>query len=123
MADVLSSSKWFKSFTSSQRIWFENLLYTKDIEAGENLIVEGTVPTAIYIVRKGEIEVSQNGVHLITLDKGDFVGSVYNVYNEKESIYTFQTVGKVKLYKIRKDGLIWFFQKNPGLIMKLHFGG
>lgn len=72
----------------------------------------------VYIIREGEIRVSEKKRYITTLSKGDFVGSLDWIYKNLPARYTFSVTEPVSLYAMDKKEIRVFLDKNPGLVMK-----
>ena len=76
---------------------------------------------AVYIIRKGEVEVSREGVLLKILKKGDIVGALAKLDRKLPSTYTFSHRLPVSLYSVKRKDYEKFIDRNPGLMMKLAY--
>lgn len=117
--NVLSNSKLLQAMTSTQKTWLESILEPVEVKDSGNLIRENFEIPALYIIRKGSVEVSRRGDIVASLSRGDLVGSVIKVHRSETADYTYANIGPVSLYRISKKSIIPFLEKNPGLIMKL----
>lgn len=116
--NLLSTSIFFKHCSSYQKTWLESIFIPLTIEKSSLIQQENKPFEYIYIIQDGEVEVSKNNYHVKKLKRGDFVGSIYKIYNNKNSNYTFKSISDVKMFVMRKDDILIFASKNPGLMMK-----
>lgn len=119
--EILSSSRYLKHFTPTQRILFESILKEENYDSQTVLIKEGTNPDKVYIIKEGAVIVTENGESRAILQKGDFVGHAKSSYDRKVFPYTYETAGPCKLYSISMKDFFEFLCDNPGLIMKLDY--
>ncbi len=117
--NVLSTSKTFGILTSTQKTTLESLFQKMEIERPGIIISEGSSINDIFIIRDGRVNVTRKGGPVAVLQRGDFIGSMVKVHKNEPTQFTFANEGHVSLYAIRKDDILKFLDKNPGLIMKL----
>ncbi len=116
--NLLSTSIFFKQCSSYQKTWLESLFLPLTIE-GNFLIQKENEPFKyIYIIQEGEIEVSKNNYVIKKLKRGDFIGSIYKIYNNQKAEYSFKSITPVKMFAIKNSDISTFASKNPGLMMK-----
>jgi CRP-like cAMP-binding protein len=117
--NVLSTSKIFGILTSTQKTILESMM--QKIERNEIgiIIKEGELINSIYIIRDGKVLVTKNDKEISILQRGDFIGSMVKVHQNNPISYTFSNQNPVSLYEIKKEDILKFLDKNPGLIMKL----
>jgi len=116
---LFNEGGWAKKLTSYQITWLESLLYPEEKKGSGTLIKKGTHPKRLYILRQGTVEVIHKGQVIAELQPGALVGLMQRVYRGEKALYTYNHKGDVTLYAIRRDDVIDFLDKNPGLIMKL----
>lgn len=129
VADVRSSETWnllsmndfFRYCTSTQITWLESMFVPCEINIPGKLIKEGGKIDKVYIIREGEVLVTEKKAHVATLSKGDFVGSLDRLYKKIPSEYTFSVTKPVSLYAMDHKEIRVFLDKNPGLIMKFSY--
>lgn len=117
--NLLSTSHFFQFCTASQKTWLESMFVPQDEDEPGTLIREGELPEQIYIIRKGEVEVSKEGREIAVLKRGDFAGSIRRLHKGDPSAYTFSHSAPVSLYALNSDEILLFVERNPGLLMKL----
>jgi len=118
--NLLSTSPFFKQCSSYQKTWLESIFIPMTIEK-PSLIQKENIPFEyIYIIQEGEVEVTKNSYYVKTLKRGDFIGSMQKIFNKKPAEYSFTNISPVKLFAMKKDDIISFVHKNPGLMMKLN---
>ncbi|OHD81665.1 MAG: hypothetical protein A2355_03795 [Spirochaetes bacterium RIFOXYB1_FULL_32_8] len=91
------------------------------IEKNTYIISEGDLIENIYIINEGTVIVSQNSADIATLTRGDFIGTLYDVYKNKPLEYSFRNEGSIQLYKMSRKEISQFINSNPGLIMKFTY--
>ncbi|HBD93061.1 MAG: hypothetical protein A2015_17480 [Spirochaetes bacterium GWF1_31_7] len=119
--NLLSSSKFFKYCSSYQKTWLESIFIPLSIEKNTYIISEGDLIENIYIINEGTVIVSQNSADIATLTRGDFIGTLYDVYKNKPLEYSFRNEGSIQLYKMSRKEISQFINSNPGLIMKFTY--
>ncbi|HOJ64330.1 MAG TPA: cAMP/cGMP-dependent 3',5'-cyclic-AMP/GMP phosphodiesterase [Spirochaetota bacterium] len=118
--NLLSTSPFFKQCSSYQKTWLESIFIPMTIEK-PSLIQKENIPFEyIYIIQEGEVEVTKNSYYVKTLKRGDFIGSMQKIFNKKPAEYSFKNITPIKLFAMKKDDIISFVHKNPGLMMKLN---
>ncbi len=121
MWEVITASTFLKFLTSTQREWLESILYPIEINKPGTLIAPEKKQKSIYIIRKGEVVVSQNKEGIAILQQGDIAGLVKQMFEDTTSPYKFSHSGPISLFEIRRKDFILFLESNPGLIMKLDY--
>jgi CRP-like cAMP-binding protein len=119
--DILSTSRFLKSFTPSQRLLIESILKPVDIPADTPLYKEGEIISHVYIIREGRVIVELRDMKIAVLQKGDIIGSTIEIYNSRPSSYSFFHSEPLKVYCIEQKEFVRFLDGNPGLIMKLDY--
>lgn len=117
--NLLSESQFFKLCTSYQKTWMESILIPMDDVAPGIILAEGSATEQIYVIRSGQVNVEQKGGKNFTISRGDFIGSMLNVEKRIPSKYTFSNPEPVSLYTIRRDDIIEFVNRNPGITKKI----
>ena len=83
---------------------------------------EGVAPQYFYIIRSGEVAVTSNGVRVGELSRGDVVIHNELLKSGRESFtYSFSNTGAASLYAVSRDDALKFFDRNPGVKMKLQY--
>lgn len=119
--NLLSSSRFLKFFTPTQRALFETLLVPVEVPGDGILIKEGETITEIFLIREGSVIVSRNNDNEAVLQTGDLAGQATNLYEGKPSDFTFYHNGAIQVYSIKSEEFKTFLNNNPGLIMKLDY--
>ncbi len=119
--NTISSSPILRILTSSQKTLLESLLHTIEIEKPGAILKAGETIEKAYIIRKGEIDVFGGRKMVATLGRGDFIGAMVKIHRKEPADYTYKNRGPVSLYYIKKEDVLYFLTKNPGLIMKLAY--
>jgi len=117
---TLMASEKFRYLTSHQITQLELIMSLEKRPKNEALIQEGESFTKAYIVKDGVIEVYQNGKTIRELKAGDFVGEIYALTKNMKSSYTFVTKTHTELYSLKKDDLVNYLKKNPGVYMRMN---
>ena len=119
--ELLSMSKPFRRLTTYQKTWLESVLNPDNREKSGMLITEGENFENVFIIRKGQVEVSRGGKSVAMLKKGDIVGAISKLDRKLPSSYTFSHNIPVSLYAVKRKDYEKFIERNPGLIMKLAY--
>jgi CRP-like cAMP-binding protein len=119
--EILSTSRFMKFFTSTQRSWLETMLSSAEFTKPGTLIREGAPVDRVYIIRSGNVIVKRGEETVAVLQKGDIIGSSLDIYRNSASTYTFLHESPILLYEIDSAKFSAFLKRNPGLIMKLHY--
>ena len=117
--NILSSSPFSRQLTTYQKTWLESILVPIELIGPDTLIQEGKPLERIYLLRRGEAEVSMDGRRVAVLKPGDLAGSTHAIQRGLASEYTVSYRKRIALFALRKDDLLEFIQRNPGLGMKL----
>jgi CRP-like cAMP-binding protein len=118
--NILSTSRYFSRLTSFQKTWIESVLDRVEYPGPGTLIKEGEHFNNMYIIRRGEVEISLKSKHVATLKQGDFIGDLHYFDKNLPSKYTYSFKKDVALFTVGRDDMIVFTEKNPGLVMKLN---
>ena len=117
--NILSTSRFFKRLTSYQKTWIESVLKPVQFDRGETLIHPGQTYDRMYIIRKGVVEVFNEGHVVGVLKQGDFIGNLHEINRDLPAKYTYKAKGNILLFAINRTDMVSFAEKNPGLIIKL----
>ncbi len=117
---ILSQSPVFQRLSASQSIWLESVLTLEEVPAGV-IIPEGQELPKLSMVRHGAVKMLSKGNLLRTLRQGELLGSVSSLCNREPSAYTFHCDDPVELFSVSAKDALNFFDRNPGLIMKLEY--
>lgn len=119
--NTISSSPILRILTSSQKTLLESLLHKLEIPEPRIILGAGENIEKAYIIRRGEIDVVNGKTKVATLGRGDFIGAMVKIHREEPADFTYKNNGPVSLYFIKKEDVLYFLTKNPGLIMKLAY--
>ena len=119
--NLLSTSPHFSRLTSFQKTWLESAMKPVEIESERILVKEGEPFRAMYIIRRGEVEVTSGSKVVAVLKRGDFVGSLREIDEKLPASYTFKNPGSISLYSADREAVAGFAERNPGLIMKIQY--
>ncbi len=118
---LLSSSRFLKFFTPTQRGLFESFLVSAEFSENGVMIKEGEKIKNVFLIREGTVSVSKDDESVAILQNGDLIGQAANLYKGNVSDYTFSCNGAVQVYTINGEEFRKFLINNPGLIMKLDY--
>ncbi len=119
--NTLSSSPILRILTSSQKTLLESFLHKKKIDTSSTILKAGDPIEQAYIIRKGKVDVYGGKVKIASLGRGDFIGAMVKIHREEPADFTYKSDGPISVYYIEKEDVLYFLQKNPGLIMKLTY--
>ncbi len=119
--EILSMSSFLSFFTSTQRTWLEAMLIPVEFKGSGTLIEEGKPVRRLFIIRKGEVIVSREKENRAIMMKGDLVGPVLDVFESRDSAFSFEYHEPVSLYEIEVSRFLGLLRENPGLVMKFHY--
>lgn len=90
----------------------------KTIEAGRNIVEEGTFGDCMYVIQKGKVEVLQKKdgkeIQLAVLEEGDFFGEMAIVEKGKRSA-TVRALEEVRVLTIDKKVFLKRIHEDPSL--------
>lgn len=117
--NVLSTSPFFRILSSTQKTYLESILHKQESVEPRDIIKKGNRIDRIYIIRDGEVEVTDGKEDIARLQRGDFLGAMIKVYRDEPAEYTYKNSSPVSLYYIERNDIRSFLDNNPGLMMKL----
>lgn len=117
--NLLSTSKFFKMCTATQKTWLESIFIPQEYNSATVILRENDHVRHIYIIRTGVVAVKRKGELIKYLGKGDYIGSINRVYYGQTIPYSYEAEGPVSLFAMRKEDIIRFAERNPGLVMRL----
>ncbi len=74
--ELLKKTIFFKDLTQGELLKIHLLAEHVKFGSGQEILKEGTACDALYIIKKGNVNVMKGGLHLETLGIGDPVGEV-----------------------------------------------
>ncbi len=119
--NILNSNPMAQLMTTYQKTWLESILEPVERKGKGIIISESEVLTSIYIIQDGKIDVSCKGKKITSISRGEFIGTPQNLIHGKEEGYTFSHEKSIKLFQINGRNARDFYNKNPGLAMKLRY--
>ncbi len=119
--NLLSTSKFFQYCSATQKTWLESMFIPMDMLGPCVFLHEGDYLEHIYIIRNGEVVMSQKGHEIAVLSKGDVIGAFQKIYDNDVSAYEYKTRSNLSVYGMPKDDIVKFLDKNPGLLMKIRY--
>ena len=120
-SNLLLESPFFKSLTSYQKTWLESILVPVELEGPGTVIEEGRPLNEVSLISRGEVEVSRKGEVRATLKRGDFIGAMHKIQRGEAAEYTFSHEKQLSIFVIKKEDILEFVARNPGLAMKLAY--
>lgn len=120
--NVISQSRHLNFLTSTQKTWLESMLVPVEFTESGTIYPENQQPQYFYIIRSGEVSVADKGMHLGDLGRGDVVihTDLLKTGREKFS-FTFANRGPASVYAVSRADALKFFDRNPGVKMKLQY--
>ncbi|MBN1698860.1 MAG: cAMP/cGMP-dependent 3',5'-cyclic-AMP/GMP phosphodiesterase [Spirochaetales bacterium] len=115
--NVLASCPLFNRLSSYQKTWLESILVLIEYEGAGVLIEEGKPIENIYIINKGEVIVTQKGKYISTLKRSNFIGAMHKIHRSEPAEYTFRHEDSISLLTLKKEDVLEFVNKNPGVGM------
>ncbi|MBN2444569.1 MAG: cAMP/cGMP-dependent 3',5'-cyclic-AMP/GMP phosphodiesterase [Spirochaetales bacterium] len=115
--NVLQASPIFTRLSSYQKTWIESILQPAAYEGKGVLLEEGKLMDNVFVISEGDVFVTQHGRVITTLGKGDFIGAMHKIQRKEPADYTFTYKDKISLLVIKKDDVLEFVNKNPGVGM------
>lgn len=116
--ELLRKVDFFKNLSSDDFDKISNLLHSRVVSEGHDIIHQGETGTSLFIIMRGVIRVSRedDGVSrdLATLLAGDFFGEMALLLDEKRSA-TCRAVSPCALFELRKHDLKKVKATCPGI--------
>ncbi len=106
---------------SLQRTWIESIFIPCEITAPTDIIHQGQKLKSVYLIRSGKVDVIADGKIIRQLTRGEFIGSLPRLYKNLEATYTFRNKGDISLFELKRNDIVQFIDRNPGLIMKFNY--
>ena len=120
--NVISQSRHLNFLTSTQKTWLESMLVPVEFTEAGAIYPDGTAPQYFYIIRSGEVDVIAKGSVVGVLSRGDVIIHSDLLHTGREDIaYGFSNRGSASLYAVSRDDALRFFDRNPGVKMKLQY--
>ncbi|MCX7632451.1 MAG: cyclic nucleotide-binding domain-containing protein, partial [Turneriella sp.] len=120
--NVISQSRYLNFLTSTQKTWLESLLIPMEIQESKPIYPKGEPPQYFYIIRNGEVDVFLNGQRRGVLSRGDvIIHADLLKTGHKQVYYDFINRSPVSLYAVSHNDALHFFDRNPGVKMKLQY--
>ena len=118
---VIKANPFFRDLSSSQVTQLETILSAVDVRDGEELAAEGKKYDAVWLIVEGEVESFRKGAKVRKFGKGDLVGNVFEIREQRPSAFSYRTASDGKMFKIGREGMSRFLVDNPGVLMKMLF--
>jgi CRP-like cAMP-binding protein len=120
--NVISQSRQLNFLTSTQKTWLESMLIPVEFTEKGPIYPEGVVPQYFYIIRSGEVTLTNNGIEEGLLTRGDVIVHSQLLKTGRENFaYGFINKGEASLYAVSREDALKFFDRNPGVKMKLQY--
>ncbi len=120
--NVISQSRQLNFLTSTQKTWLESMLIPVEFTEKGPIYPSGEPPKYFYIIRSGEVTLTNNGIEESVLTRGDvIVHSELLKTGREDFAYGFINKGEASLYAVTRDDALRFFDRNPGVKMKLQY--
>jgi len=113
----------FDNLSQSELVQVERFLHERKYMNGEDVFKEGDPGAAMYIIRKGKIDITKdfgenNTVTLATLKDGEFFGELALLQSMPRSA-SAHAVGETWLLAFSKPDLEKIYDRNPRLSLKI----
>ncbi|AFM11850.1 cAMP/cGMP-dependent 3',5'-cyclic-AMP/GMP phosphodiesterase [Turneriella parva] len=120
--NVISQSRQLNFLTSTQKTWLESMLIPVEFTEKGPIYPEGVPPQYFYIIRSGEVTLTNNGVEEGLLTRGDVIVHSELLKTGRENFqYGFINKSEASLYAVSREDALKFFDRNPGVKMKLQY--
>ncbi len=117
--NILVGSPLFEPLTDYQRMWLESVLNARELEGAGTLVEQGKRPDGVYVVRKGEAIVEQDGEQIGVLERGDLAGDLHVIQRDSVSDVTVRHPSSISVFYISREHALEFLERNPGTAMRL----
>ncbi len=115
---IMKSIPMFKHFDYKEMNMTLEIIKTKDLEAGDTIIEEGSSGEDMFIILDGKVQVEKGGVKMAKLGSGAYFGEMSLIDKVKRSA-TIKTVTSCKVMIIERTPLFALLRKEPRIAMKL----
>ncbi|KAL4474591.1 hypothetical protein ABPG73_016094 [Tetrahymena malaccensis] len=113
---VLYKNSVFNEMGQSQKTQLEMILKEEEVDKGQVMWNVGDKASFAFIIKKGNFEfVDCPESELDELESGAFIGEVKSITDNSPLTTSVVATRKGKIFKIYKEDLISFLNKNPGL--------
>ena len=120
--NVISQSRQLNFLTSTQKTWLESMLIPVEFTEKGPIYPEGVPPQYFYIIRSGEVTLTNNGIEEGLLTRGDVIVHSDLLKAGRENFnYGFINKSEASLYAVSREDALKFFDRNPGVKMKLQY--
>lgn len=118
---VIKSNPFFKNLSSFQVTGLESKLKPVEFESGEILFESGKKSDHIFLLIDGTVKLYRQDNEISLSDKGDIIGDVFSIKDNKAIKFSYKTETHVKLYRIEGKDILSFLRENPGVLMNMMF--
>jgi len=116
--NLLSESDFFKYCTATQKTWIESIFIPIELPKEGSILRAGEGFDFIYIIRQGEVSVSDGDKVVSVLRRGDYIGTMLDILRENPAHYNYTHTDPVSVFAMKKQDIIKFAKQNPGIVMK-----
>jgi CRP-like cAMP-binding protein len=119
--NAIKSNPSFKGLSSFQVTQLEAILTPYDAPEGTVLFREGDLADHVFILIDGCVEACRKGQCVKICEKGDILGDIFAIKDNKTIDITYTALKDSKLYRIDGRKVLQFLKDNPGVYMNLMF--
>jgi CRP-like cAMP-binding protein len=119
--NVIRANPFFSSLSSFQVTQLESMLKEESAPAGTVLFRENEMSDHIYLLMDGDVRSKRTGKEERKCDKGEILGDIFAIKDNRPSAKTCRTVSDAKLYRIEAKDFLSFLEDNPGVFMNMVF--
>jgi CRP-like cAMP-binding protein len=121
LSALLATCPIFSPFSIEERQELAERFELAEFERGDAIIEEGEMGDAMYVIRRGEVEVTKlnpkrgTKIHLAKLNVGDFFGEIALIKNTPRTA-TITATKKTNLMKLSKEEFDRMILENPTIL-------
>jgi phosphoribosyl 1,2-cyclic phosphodiesterase len=115
--ELLAKNSVLASLTSSQKTQLQTYLSPVAAAEGEELWVQGTMPTRAFLVEDAVVTLTSPSGELTPFTEGAFVGDVEALRDRAPSGSGARVTQAGKLFAVERRDLVRFFDDNPGVYL------
>jgi len=120
---VLRANRFFRNLTPTQETQLHARMkpVPRLFQPGTTIIHENRPVEDCYVICQGRIKVYKAEKLMAVLKKGDLL-DVTSIFHENSIAgFTFITENQVKLYRIGRNALRQYLEKNPGFYIRMYY--
>jgi CRP-like cAMP-binding protein len=118
---AIKSNPFFKNLSSSQVTQLESMLSLVEIKKETVLFKERQKTDHVYILIEGCVEILKRKKGTLRCNKGEIIGDIFAIRDNKPIGDTYRAKENTKLYRIEGKSMLSFLAENPGVFMNLIF--